>query len=290
MLIDRQERKFEVGTKTTFEEFMSIMQTDPRTVKMDQDALALIFERAREKAFRRSEEDKHLAERQHRRAIDALRSKIKHLEPPVMAGDTWEQVRPRIEKFEEYRGLDSDELRRSAFDKVIRRLKEKDDEFEKEHSRRDRKERDRGHRNGHSKRSRSPGGEVNPYEADRRKAIADRERNYGKKSVTSFSPPPRARDRDERDRYDGRSKRQVSSSIYDRERRESERERERSYVSRADPRDRASELDYGDSRPPSLRRRRDSEAESPRSARDSKVCSHTPSFHHDHLLRYAHSV
>ncbi|KAF2431099.1 hypothetical protein EJ08DRAFT_632807 [Tothia fuscella] len=262
------DKQFEVDSNTTFEEFKSVMQTDPRTAHFDDDTLTQVLNRICEKNNRKLEEERQKIERQQRRAVDDLRSKIKHLEPPVLVGDTWDQVRLRIEKFEEYRFLETEELQRSAFDKVIRRLKEKEEE--KEHSRRDRKERDRSHRNGHSKRSRSPGGEVNTYEADRRKAMADRERNYGKKGVTSFSPPPpRARDRD--DRYDvGRSKRQVSSSIYDRERRESERERERSYVSRADPRDRASELDYGDSRPPSLRRRRDSEAESPRSARDIK--------------------
>jgi len=259
------------------------METDSRTAKIEKDSLNLIFERLREKVLRRNDEDKHQAERQQRRAVDALRSRIKHLEPPVAVGDTWEQVRSRVEKLEEYRSLDSDELRRSAYDKVMRRLKEKEEEYEKEHSRRDHdhrdRERDRGHRNGHSKRHRTRTPEVDAYEADRRKAMADRERNYGKKGVASFSPPPpRARDRDGRgDRYDGRSRRQLSATHNDRDRRgrdrdprDRENERERSYVSRADPRERASELDYGDSRPSSLRKRRDSE-ESPLSVRDSKV-------------------
>ncbi|KAG9881084.1 hypothetical protein KCV05_g20237, partial [Aureobasidium melanogenum] len=58
---------------------------------------------------------------------------------------------------------------------------------------------------------------------------------------------PRVRDdRYERDVGDPRRERQVSLSIYDRERREREAERERSYISRADPRTKASELDYGD--------------------------------------------
>ncbi|KAF2842414.1 hypothetical protein M501DRAFT_998702 [Patellaria atrata CBS 101060] len=263
--------RYEITPKTTLEDFVSIMQTDRRTANFDPDSLTLIFERLREKVLRRSEEDKHHAERHQRRAIDALRSKIKHLEPPVALGDTWEQVRSRIEKLEEYRTLDSDELRRSAFEKVMRRLKEKDEE-DKDRSRRDHRdrdrERDRDYRNGHAtprrRRTRTP--EADPYEADRRKAQADREQQYRRGGVRGLSPPKR----DSYDRYDRGSSRQVSQSHYDRERREREAERERSYISRADPRDKASELDYGDSRPGSTRRRRDSEGDSPDSRRDTK--------------------
>lgn len=253
------------------------MHTDRRTANIDPDSMSLIFERLRDKVQRRSEEDKHHAERHQRRAVDALRSRVKHLEPPVMLGDTWEQVRPRIEKLEEYRALDSDELRRSAFDKVMRRLKEKEEDYEREKSRREHRDRERDrerdYRNGHASphrrhRIRTP--EPDAYEADRRKAQADRERQYRKTSMTGLSPPPPARrERDERDRYERASSRQVSSH-YDRERREREAERERSYISRADPRDKGSELDYGESRPGSMRRRRDSGDDSPGSRRESK--------------------
>jgi pre-mRNA-processing factor 40 len=246
-------------TKTTIDEFMSVMQTDRRTKNMELEALSLIFERLHQKVVRRSEEDKHQAERNQRRAVEDLRSKIKRLSPPVVVGDSWDQVRPRVEKLEEYRVLDSDELARSAFDKVIRRLKEKSEEHGK-----DRRDRDR---NGDGKRLRTRTPEMDAYEADRRKAQAARERNYGKRGASGLSPPPtRARDRE--DRYDGRKV--STSSHYERERRDRESERERSYTSRADPRDRTSELDYGDSRPGSVRRRRESDA-SARDVRDSKV-------------------
>lgn len=264
-----QDKRYELTPKTTFEEFLSIMQSDRRTASLDRDSLHLIFERLREKILRRNEEDKHHAERQQRRAVDALRSRIKHLEPPVLLGDTWEQVRPRIEKFEEFRALDSDEARHAAFDKHMRRLKEKEEDYERERSRRDHRDRDRDRdlRNGYAGRrhpTRTP--EPDAYEADRKKAQADRERQYRKSGVTGLSPPPRDY-RDERDKHD-RGSRQASLSHYDRERREREAERERSYISRADPRDKGSELDYGDSRAGSMRRRRDSEGLSPR--RDTK--------------------
>ena len=234
-------------------------------------------------------EERQSLERHQRRAMEEFRHRLKRLEPAVALGDTWEQVRPRVEKYDEYRALDSDETRRAAFDKYMRRLKEKEEDLERDRNgRREFRERERENRSGrdsnreyrnghgdshrrHRTRTRSP--EPDAYEADRRKATADRETRHRQGGTTGLSPPHR-RDRDhrdrDRDRYD-RSTRQVSVSHYDRERREREAEREQNYISRADPRERASELDYGDSRPTPTRRRRDSDGGSPSSRRDSKV-------------------
>ena len=288
-----QDKRYEVTTKTTFDEFLTVMVTDRRTADIDHDALKLIFDRLFEKVLKRNEEEKHAADRHQRRAIDALRSRIKHLEPPVRSSDTWDQVRPRVEKSEEYRALDADELRKTAFDKVIRRLQEKDEDAERdrEYRRRERdrdpyrRDEDREYRNGRSHRerdsrrgrlSRSPA-EVDAYEADRRKAMADREKSYRKTSSLGVSPPPR-RDRDRRDDRHGRLDRDRTPdrlSHYDRERREREEERERLYRTRGDPRGSRDELDYGADNKSAAgsdrRRRRGSEVDSVESGRrDSK--------------------
>jgi pre-mRNA-processing factor 40 len=228
---------------------------------------------------RRSEDDKHQAERQQRRAVDNLRSFIKHLEPPIRVDDTFDRVRSRIERSEEYLAVSSDDLRRSAFDKVVRRLKEKEEDAEKDRlKRRERvsvdrathRDRDRGersHRSGRHGRSRSP--EPDAYEADRKRAIADREKNYRKGSAadTLLSPAGRRGDFEK----DNRSRRDDSMSHYDRERRTREDEREKLYRRRADPRGSIDELPYGDDRPSGRRRRAGSEAESIGSVRVSKV-------------------
>ncbi|TVY85364.1 Pre-mRNA-processing protein prp40 [Lachnellula suecica] len=267
------DKGFELQQKTTFEEFLALTQNDRRTANIDRDALLLIFERQHEKASRRSEDDKHQAERQQRRAVDALRSFIKHLEPPVRADDTFERIRPHIEKSEEYLAVFSDDLRRSAFDKVIKRLKEREEDADRDRlKRRDRASLDRSTHRGershrssgrHARSSRSP--EPNAYEADRRKAIADRESNYRKGSAADTLLSPRHRgDRDrERDRdldKPPRSRRDDGLSHYERERRDRENEREELYRRRADPRGSIDELPYGDERPSggSRRRRADS--------------------------------
>lgn len=268
-----EDRQWEMTVNTTYEDFRDFVATDDRTASISADDMQMIYENLMTKVQRRNEEEKKEAEEQRKRQIDALRSVIKRLEPPVRLGDTFEDILPRIAALPEYRELDDDEARRSAFEKHMRRLKEKEEDNERERARR---ERDREHRNGSRRerddrhrrhRTRTP--EVDAYEADRRKAQADRERQYRKASF-GLTPPPRDR-RDDRDRYDDRRRHERVESIYDRERREREMERERNYISRADPRDKGRALDYGDedggsSRPGSIRKRRESDV----STRDSK--------------------
>lgn len=266
----RQAKEYEITINTTNEEFMSVVRDDERTRSLSDHELRLIFERLHAKVVHRAEEDKDHAERAQRRAVDALRSRIKHLEPPIRVSDSWEEdVRPRLELLAEYRAIETDEGRRSAFDKYIRRLKEKGAEAEAERSRR--AERDRSHTNGYRRgrdgHSRTP--EIDVYEAERRKATAAREKQYHRSSATGLSPPPadssRRRERyEERDRFE----RGRLSSGFERERRRpQDYDREHSYMSRADPRDNgAKELDYGDGRAGSItgstgRRRRRSDAD-----------------------------
>jgi len=241
-----EEKRYELTPKTSFEDFASIMSSDRRTSSLSDDTLRLIFTRLREKVLRRSEDDRHAQ----RRAVDALRSRIKHLDPPISSSDSFDKVRPRLENLPEFRALDSDDLRIQAFDKVIRRLKERDSEDRDSRRARDSPRRGDHHRDrdhdsrridSHRRhRSRSPA-ETDAYAADRKKAQADREKQYRKGSF-GLSPPPSATAsrRDTTDRY-------VPS---DRPRsRDRTSARPSAAFSRADPREAAAaaELDYGDS-------------------------------------------
>jgi pre-mRNA-processing factor 40 len=294
LLTNLQHHRFEVTTATPIEEFLSVMRADPRTADIDDQSMHSIFEYVMTKVKKREEEERRDEQRGERDAMDNLRSVIKRLDPPVTLSDSWEAVRPRVEKTDEYRALKSDSLRSSVFDKYVRRLKEKesdrrdrsrrdprDRERDRDRGDRDRRDRDREYRNGrsdsrrrHRTRTRSPA-ENDPYAAERRQAQQDREARYRNNDSTGLSPPYR-RDRErDADRYE--RSRQGSGDHYGRERREREVERERSYVSRgdplsrADPRERSVSLDYGDGvgRPTSVRRRRESDASSSR--RDNKV-------------------
>ncbi|KAL8665446.1 MAG: hypothetical protein Q9168_007692, partial [Polycauliona sp. 1 TL-2023] len=182
-----EDKRYEVTPKTTFPDFQTLMSTDRRTLGIPEDTLTLLFARLQEKVVRKSEHDQHASERHQRRTIDALRSKIKHLSnPPITASSSWETVRPQIAHMEEFKLLESDDLRRQAFEKVIRRLREKEDDHpDRAHTAAVGKQRDRrngGHvydprdrdRDRELPRHRTP--ELDIYEAERRKAMADRER------------------------------------------------------------------------------------------------------------------
>lgn len=291
-----EDKRFELSPSSDYEEFLTLMKDDRRTANLDRDILKVIFDRLKEKRSSRREE-KRDDDRQQRRAVDDLRAFMKRLEPPIAISDTYEKVRPRLMKSEEYQAVSSEDLRRTAFDKHIRRLREKEDDAERRSSRRrsverDRRDRDRSrgersHRSNGRRRSRSP--EVDAYEADRRKAIAERERQHRKSTMAEsfladdrgrLSPPPRRerereRDRDRgRDRYDDYDRpprsRRDDSLHHDRERRERDDERERLYRRRID-RGSYDGLPYGDERPSGARRRRESQDDYARKdSRDSK--------------------
>lgn len=287
-----EQQRFEVTTATPVEDFLSVMRKDPRTANIDEQSMHDIYSYILEKVKKREEDERKIEESDERHAVDRLRSVIKRLEPPVELGDTWEVVRPRVEKTDEYRALKSDTLRESAFDKYMQRLKDKEterrdrrrDERPRSRDRRERGDRDREYRNGdshrrdrHRTRTRSP--ENDPYAAERRRAMQDREARYRDSERTGLSPPRRARDYRDDDRYEPRRRtRSPLGDHYGRERREREVERERTYrvadpLSRADPREGSLSLDYGDGagRTANSRRRRESDASASR--RDVKVCN-----------------
>lgn len=277
-----ESQRFEVTTATPVEEFLNVMRKDPRTANIGEQSMHDIYSYILDKVKKREEDERKIEESDERHAVDRLRSIIKRLEPPVELQDTWEAVRPRVEKTDEYRALKSDTLRESTFDKYMQRLKEKEnerrdrgrrDDRNRSRDRRDRGDRDREYRNGdshrrdrHRTRTRSP--EHDPYAAERRRAQQDREARYRDTERTGLSPPRRRDHRDD-DRYERR--RSPTGDHYGRERREREVERERTYVSRADPREGSVSLDYGDGtgRTASSRRRRESDVSASR--RDVKV-------------------
>ncbi|KAF7191419.1 Pre-mRNA-processing protein prp40 [Pseudocercospora fuligena] len=271
-----EDKRWEMTLETSVSEFLEVMRSHPKTAKYTEDDLQMIFDRLMEKVKRRADDNKIEAERHQKVAVDNLRSAMKKLNPPVAVSDSYDDIASRLVGMRDFENAD-EEVRRRAYDKFMTRLREREEherDRRRERSRdRRRDDRDRGDRGDRERRHRTRTPEVDAYEADRRKAQADRERQYRKASF-GLTPPPRDR-RD--DRYDDRRddrRRPDPRDMYERERREREHERERNYLSRADPRDKGRTLDYGDedqvgSRPPSVRKRRESDG-SMSSRRDNK--------------------
>ena len=248
-----EDKRYEVTPKTTFEQFMDVMAADRRTAAMSADTLSLIFSRIQEKVNKRAEEDKHASLRHQRHQIDALRSRIKHLSaPPVTLSSTWDDVRPTIAHLEEFKALDSEDGRKQAFEKVLRRLREKEEDAERRRTSREVRNGTGANDGGHRRRTVTP--ELDAYEADRRKAMADRERQYQKAAHSGLSPPPpphRERDRDrDRDRERDRDRRGYPPDLDPR--RLSHYDREPRHRDRDDRRDRERDREFDD-RPPRAR-------------------------------------
>lgn len=288
-----EEQRFEVTLETSRNEFAEIMHSHPKTASLTEDEVSMIFDRILQKVQRREEEKQIGVERQQKAIIDSLRSAMKKVHPPIRAEESYDDVVARLSGIRDW-DTAGEEVRKRAYEKYMARWRERDDD----RPRRDReRDRSRDYRNGPRRderddrrdrvrqRTRTP--EIDAYEADRRKAQADRERSYRKASFGLTPPPPRGVDRyDDRDRRDDRRderRRPTRDGFHDNERRAREAERERNFMSRADPREKNKTLDYGDddvvgSRPPSIRKRRESET-SMASRRESKVSSivmHSP--------------
>ncbi|KAK7207542.1 hypothetical protein BZA70DRAFT_271590 [Myxozyma melibiosi] len=117
------EERFEVGEETKYEEFEQVVRRHKQSETIDDEALEYVFERQRARAQRRAEEDRHQEERRLRRKLDGLRSVMRHLEPPMTAESTWEEIRERVKDTAEFAELEEKE-RVVAFEKQLARTKE----------------------------------------------------------------------------------------------------------------------------------------------------------------------
>ena len=221
---------------------------------------------------------------------------MKRVEPPIMLSDSYEMIRRRLGKSREWLAVPTEDGRQTAYNKHMRRLREKEDDLDRRDKGRDRgsidrdthrRDRDRdaprgerSHRGGRTARkSRTP--EQDAYQAERAKAGAERERHYRKSAMAEglladgrgrLTPPHRERDRD-RDRERDRDSHRARDADRDRDldrrprsRREDDAHYDQERRDREEDRERqyrrrgsrvsVDELPYGDEHPAAPRRRR----------------------------------
>jgi len=211
----------------SFNDFKSqIVAVDNTLSQLSPGKLAAVHTRLITFLISAAEESARSEERKEKkRLIDALRSRIKRLEPAVSADDTWEVIRPRIERLEEYAALPNEDDRRAAFEKFVSRNLGIEEDSRRSTGRGGRKDRDR--RDG-GRRSRSPSGsvmgngQVDPYAEDRRRAIEQRERLYrhsGGNGDGGLSPPRDREKEREREKYRDDNRHERRDRERDRDRR-----------------------------------------------------------------------
>jgi pre-mRNA-processing factor 40 len=137
-------KRYKVDQQTTLESFSRYVRDQGKQFdNVTLGVLESVYGKLINTAMKRLEEDKYKEERRIKRAQDELRSVIKHLDPPVRIDDDWEKIKLLIENTTEYKALPNEETRKYAFDKHIRRLKEKfqeEKDWERERERRKRDE------------------------------------------------------------------------------------------------------------------------------------------------------
>ncbi|GAA5885633.1 hypothetical protein JCM6882_007505 [Rhodosporidiobolus microsporus] len=162
-----REKGMTVTDKTEEEEFVKVLEGDERLSKMDVGAIRATFDRLHSRAVRAAKDDRRRAEKKLRLLIDDLRYAYKKLDdPPVDLDSTYEEVLPRIRETPEFVALEgNNEAARTAFDKFIKRQKEK--RAEREAVEAERAERDRLRAEREERRRREYGDAYEPRESRR---------------------------------------------------------------------------------------------------------------------------
>ncbi|GAA5830706.1 hypothetical protein JCM11251_001050 [Rhodosporidiobolus azoricus] len=159
-----KELGLKVDEKTEEDEFTKILIRDERLAKMDSGAIRATFDRLHSRAVRVAKDERRRAEKKLRILIDDLRYAYKKLDdPPVDLESSYEDVLPRIKETPEFLALEgNEEAARTAFDKFIKRQKEK--RAEREAAEAERAERDRLRAEREERRRREHGDACEPRE------------------------------------------------------------------------------------------------------------------------------
>ncbi|KAK4055996.1 U1 snRNP protein [Microbotryomycetes sp. JL221] len=162
----------QVKDDTTFESFQETIDKDSKVAAMDYATKRAAFEKLRARHARMLKDERRKAERKLRLLVDDLRYAYKKLDPPVDLDSSYEDNLNRIKDTPEFQALEGDDdSRKLAFEKFVRRQKEKLTERE-EDDRRDR-DKDKGRDRERSDRDRE---RERDRDSDRRHRGEDRER------------------------------------------------------------------------------------------------------------------
>ncbi|KAI9013299.1 hypothetical protein BC832DRAFT_549319 [Gaertneriomyces semiglobifer] len=203
--------------------------TEEQRQEFSEKTFELVYQELHAKACSIEKEERRRAEKKARKRMDAFRSLLKKLDPPITLATEWSAVEPHVKHTHEYESLDASQ-RIEAYQKHMSRLKEKSER-----------------RNRH-KSSRSDGEDEEEEDGSIREET-DRRRSRSRKRSSRHD---RGRDRDsERKRH----KRPRSPSTEGEEERDRTRSRrKRQHESRPDD----SELEEGEERPEGYRSHRGS--------------------------------
>ncbi|KAH8914938.1 hypothetical protein BT69DRAFT_1325770 [Atractiella rhizophila] len=137
---DTQKKGFQVREETTWEDFFSVLGQDDRIKSMSESDLRDVYTNMHEEAVHIARENRRKAEKRLRNQIEDLRYALRKSEPAFTLDMSFQDAVPLMETIPEYVALTNMEGRKEAFEKHMKRLKEKQREKEREAERKREKE------------------------------------------------------------------------------------------------------------------------------------------------------
>ncbi|KAM0787405.1 hypothetical protein ACM66B_003489 [Microbotryomycetes sp. NB124-2] len=234
--------QLQVTDETTFEQFQETIDKDSKVAAMDYATKRAAFERLRARRARLLKEERRKAERRVRELVDDLRYAYKKLDPPVDLESSYEDNLNRIKETTEFQALEGDEdSRRLAFDKFVRRQKEKLREREEEDRRY--RERDDGRDRHRSDRDRERHRSDRDRDRDSRHGRDDRDKDRSRRGSDASA---RADDRHRSSRRRDSSAHRASSEAIDDSRSKREASRDGSQPFEGEPARKSRKLEGGE--------------------------------------------
>ncbi|GAA5849569.1 hypothetical protein JCM8547_000500 [Rhodosporidiobolus lusitaniae] len=121
-----REKGLTVDEKTTEEEYVATLKGDERLANMPSSAIRATFDRLHSRAVRAAKDERRRAEKKLRLLIDDLRYAYKKIDPPVDIEKSYEEILSLIQDSPEFLALEgNEEAARTAFEKFVKRQKEK---------------------------------------------------------------------------------------------------------------------------------------------------------------------
>ncbi|PWN51889.1 hypothetical protein IE53DRAFT_385721 [Violaceomyces palustris] len=115
----------QVEDSTSWQGFSELVGKEAESMGVTGRELELIYKELHSKAVKRASDERRRQERRLRYQIDDLRYAFKKMEPPLDIGASYDEILPRISGLAEFKEVESEEARRTAWEKFVKRQKEK---------------------------------------------------------------------------------------------------------------------------------------------------------------------
>ena len=168
-----------ITPKTTLHDFQ--FQLAAVRPGFSKDAQKVVFDQLMDSIISRIREDKKKESRKLKKRMDAFKSLLKHLDPPISAKSPWKEVAAKVSHKSEYQDL-NEEDRITVFEKIIAKIAGKsnregdtgDESDEKSHKHRKEKKRHRRRRSGSPNSNRNSSDDEDRHRSSKKKKSSGR--------------------------------------------------------------------------------------------------------------------